>query len=547
MPKYLFVTGGVMSGLGKGIITSSVAKLLQLSGVETTCLKIDPYINFDAGTMNPYTHGEVFVTDDGGETDMDLGNYERFLNRNMTKANNITTGQVYKKVIDDERRGKFLGKSVQIIPHVTDEIKRRIRQLAVDSKVDVLVVECGGTVGDIESLPFLEAFREMRMEEGPSRTLFLHVSLAPELSVVGEMKTKPTQHSVQEMRRIGLQPDIIVVRSSRALPKEAKEKISLFTSVPVESVISNPDVESIYRVPKLLEEQGVLRPIFRQFGIKRRLSISKWNAVADRFLDQQKTVRIAMVGKYASLADSYVSVNQALMHACAVNGAKSKVDWIESEVIEEDPSKLGLLDGFDGVVIPQGFGSRGVEGKIAAANYARIGGIPYLGLCFGFQLATVSFARHVLGLKGANTTEVDPEGPHPVIHLLPEQRGVSEMGGTMRLGGHDIFLKRPSRAFDIYGRTKIRERHRHRFELNQKYLDRFEEAGMHYVAFSDGGRRAEIMELDGHPFYMGTQFHPEYVSRPEAPEPIYVAFISACLKARDAAARKGTRIEALAR
>jgi len=547
MPKYLFVTGGVMSGLGKGITTSSVAKLLELSGLETTCLKIDPYLNFDAGTMNPITHGEVYVTDDGGETDMDLGTYERFLNRNMSKANNITTGQVYKKVIDDERRGRFLGKSVQIIPHITDEIKRRIRQLALDSKVDVLVVECGGTVGDIESLPFLEAFREMRMKEGSSNTLFLHVSLAPELSVVGEMKTKPTQHSVQEMRRIGLQPDIIVVRSSRALPNEAKEKISLFTSVPVGSVISNPDVESIYEVPRLLEEQGLLKPILRQFGFTKRLSIGKWNAVARRFLDQPMTVRIAMVGKYANLADSYVSVNQALLHAGAVNGARLKIDWIESEVVEEDSSKLGLLDGFDGVVIPQGFGSRGVEGKIAAANYARVKGIPFLGLCYGFQLASVSFARHVLRLEKANTTEVDPETPNPVIHLLPEQRGISDLGGTMRLGGHDIFLKRPSRAFEIYGQTKIRERHRHRFELNQRYLKRFEEAGMHYVAFSDGGRRAEIMELEGHPFYMGTQYHPEYVSRPERPEPIYRAFVSACTRKSEATFRKGTRVEALVR
>jgi CTP synthase len=546
-PKYLFVTGGVMSGLGKGITTSSVAKLLELSGLDATCLKIDPYLNFDAGTMNPITHGEVYVTDDGGETDMDLGTYERFLNRNMSKANNITTGQVYKKVIDDERKGRFLGKSVQIIPHITDEIKRRIRRLAVDSKVDVLVVECGGTVGDIESLPFLEAFREMRMEEGPSRTLFLHVSLAPELSVVGEMKTKPTQHSVQEMRRIGLQPDIIVVRSSRILPDEAKEKISLFTSVPVGSVISNPDVESIYQVPKLLKEEGVLRPILRQFGIKRRVSIGDWNAVARRFLDQPKTARIAMVGKYANLADSYVSVNQALMHACAVNGARSKIDWIESELFEGDGSKLGLLEGYDGVVIPQGFGSRGVEGKIAAADHARVSRIPFLGLCFGFQLASVSFARHVLGLERANSTEIDPETPHPVIDLLPEQHKVTEVGGTMRLGGHDIFLKKPSKAFEIYGRAKIRERHRHRFELNQKYLKRFEEAGMRYVAFSDNGRRAEIMELEGHPFYMGTQFHPEYVSRPENPEPVYVAFVAACLKRVEVAPQKPKGIEALAR
>ncbi|MDA4125176.1 MAG: CTP synthase [Thaumarchaeota archaeon] len=547
MPKYLFVTGGVMSGLGKGITTSSVAKLLELSGLEATCLKIDPYLNFDAGTMNPVTHGEVFVTDDGGETDMDLGNYERFLDRDMSRSNNITTGQVYKKVIDDERRGRFLGKSVQIIPHVTDEIKRRVRELAVNSKVDVLVVEVGGTIGDIESLPFLEALRQMRMEEGPERTLFLHVSLAPELSVVGEMKTKPTQHSVQEMRRIGLQPDILVIRGTRSLPKEAKEKVSLFTSVPVESVVSDPDVESIYQVPRLLEKEGVLKPILKQFGIRSRLSIAAWNVVADRFLDQEKTVRIAMVGKYASLADSYVSVNEALSHAAAVNGVRVRISWIESEDIEGDRAKLALLEGYDGVVIPQGFGSRGTEGKIAAANHARVKGIPYLGLCFGFQLASISFARHVLGLTRANTTEVDPETPNPVIDLLPEQREVSDLGGTMRLGGHDVFLKKPSRAFEIYGRDKIRERHRHRFELNQKYLEKFEKKGMHYTAFSDNGRRAEIMELDGHPFYMGTQFHPEYISRPERPEPIYVEFMAAARRRLEGSSNEGERMKALAR
>jgi len=537
MPKYLFVTGGVMSGLGKGIITSSVAKLLQLSGVEVTCLKIDPYLNFDAGTMNPYTHGEVFVTDDGGETDMDLGNYERFLNRDMTKSNNITTGQIYKRVIDEERRGRFLGKSVQIIPHITDEIKRRIRELAERENVGVLVVECGGTVGDIESLPFLEAFRQMRMEEGTGKTLFLHVSLAPELSVVGEMKTKPTQHSVQEMRRIGIQPDVIVIRGTRVLPQEAKEKISLFCSVPVESVISDPDVETIYQVPRLLEREAVLRPIQRQLGLRSRLAMRGWNTVADRFLDHDVTVRIAMVGKYANLADSYVSVNQALSHAGAVNGVNVRISWIESEEIEKDESKLALIDAYDGVVLPQGFGSRGIEGKMAAANKARVSGVPFLGLCYGFQLASVSFARHVLGLKGANTTEADPDTPYPVIDLLPEQREVSDLGGTMRLGGHDIYLKKPSKAFEIYRTEKIRERHRHRFELNQKFLKRLEEKGMRYTAFSDNGRRAEIMELEGHPFYMGTQYHPEYASRPERPEPIYVAFVEACVKR----AREGSK------
>jgi len=547
VPKYLFVTGGVMSGLGKGIITSSVAKLLQLSGIEVTCLKIDPYINFDAGTMNPYTHGEVFVTDDGGETDMDLGNYERFLNRDMTKANNITTGQIYKKVIDDERRGRFLGKSVQIIPHITDEIKRRIRELGNEEKVDVLVVECGGTVGDIESLPFLEAFRQMRIEEGTSRTLFLHVSLAPELAVVGEMKTKPTQHSVQEMRRIGIQPDVIVIRGTRVLPAEAKEKIALFCSVPLESVISDPDVESIYQVPRLLEREGVLKPIRKQFALRTRLEMRSWNGVADRFVDHRVTVRIAMVGKYANLADSYVSVNQALSQAGAVNGASTRISWVESEEIEKDESKLDLMDAYDGVVLPQGFGSRGVEGKIAAANKARVQEIPFLGLCYGFQLASVSFARHVLGLKGANTTEADPDTPYPVIDMLPEQRVVTDLGGTMRLGGHDVFIKKPSRAFDIYRTEKIRERHRHRYELNQKFLGRFEGNGMKYTAFSDNGRRAEILELEGHPFYLATQYHPEYVSRPERPEPIYVAFLAACVRRAKSAGRELEKIRPLSR
>jgi len=547
MPKFLFVTGGVMSGLGKGIITSSVAKLLQLSGVEVTCLKIDPYINFDAGTMNPYTHGEVFVTDDGGETDMDLGNYERFLDRGMTKANNITTGQIYKKVIDDERRGRFLGKSVQIIPHITDEIKRRIRELGEKEKVDVLVVECGGTVGDIESLPFLEAFRQMRIEEGLSRTLFLHVSLAPELAVVGEMKTKPTQHSVQEMRRIGIQPDVIVIRGTRVLPAEAKDKIALFCSVPLESVISDPDVESIYQVPRLLEREGVLKPIRKQFGLRTRMEMRAWNTVAERFVDHSMTVRIAMVGKYANLADSYVSVNQALSQAGAVNGASTRISWIESEEIEKDESKLDLMDAYDGVVLPQGFGGRGVEGKIAAANKAREGEIPFLGLCYGFQLASVSFARHVLGLKRANTTEADPDTPYPVIDMLPEQRVVTDLGGTMRLGGHDVFIKKPSKAFDIYRTEKIRERHRHRYELNQKFLSRFEEHGMKYTAFSDNGRRAEILELDGHPFYMATQYHPEYVSRPERTEPIYVAFVAACVRRAKSAGKEPEKVRPLSR
>jgi CTP synthase len=543
--RYIFVTGGVMSGLGKGITTSSVAKLLQVNGFHVSCMKIDPYLNFDAGTMNPIIHGEVFVTDDGGEMDMDIGTYERFLNQKLTRENNITTGQIYKRVIDEERHGKYLGKCVQIIPHVTDEIKRRIRELGEKSRVNTLIVECGGTVGDIESLPFLEAFRQMRLEEGVASTLFIHVTLAPQLDVVGEMKTKPTQHSVQELRRIGIQPDIIIVRGTRQLPKEAREKIALFTSVPNENVISNPDVDAIYLVPESLEREGILRPIMDHLRLKsRRNDFWKWNEVARRFVGAKKTLNVSMVGKYAALADSYVSVNQALLHAGASLGVRADIRWIEAEEFEEDRSRLGLLDSTSGIVLPQGYGRRGTEGKIETANYAREKGIPFLGLCFGFQLATVSFARNVLGMKGANSTEIDPSTPYPVIDLLPEQRSVQDLGGTMRLGGHDITVKKPSRAFDVYRRRTIRGRHRHRFELNQEYLAQFEKAGLHFSAYSDGGKRAEILEIEDHPFYLATQYHPEYCSTPEQPEPVFVAFVKACLERSERGATEPVRVSA---
>jgi len=534
VPKYIFVTGGVMSGLGKGITTSSLAKLLQRSGLTVTCMKVDPYINFDAGTMNPIAHGEVFVTDDGGECDMDLGNYERFLNKDLSKEDNITTGQVYAAVIEDERKGKYLGKCVQIIPHVTDEIKRRIRERTVGSRSSVAVIECGGTVGDIESLPFLEAFRQMRLEDGTENTLFVHVTLAPEMGAVGEMKTKPTQHSVQELRRIGIQPDVIVVRGTRALPSEAKEKLALFTSVPLDSVVSNADVDSIYQVPEALYREGVLKPVVDHLRLKvRRTDLLDWNEVASRFVRQKRSVRVAMVGKYVTLMDSYVSVNLALKHAAAANGVGVEIKWIESEDLEgvsraEEARKA--LEQSDGIVLPQGYGKRGTEGKIWAADYARRAEKPLLGLCFGFQLSIVSFARNVLGLKDANSTELNPETPDPVIDLLPEQKGVSNMGGTMRLGGHDISVLKPSRAFDVYQSKTVRGRHRHRFELNQSYMDKLEAAGMHFSAFSDGGRRAEILELKEHPFYMGTQYHPEYCSRPEYPEPMFLAFIKATME-----------------
>jgi CTP synthase len=539
-PKYVFVTGGVMSGLGKGITTSSLAKLLQLSSMKVTCVKVDPYLNFDAGTMNPIAHGEVFVTDDGGETDMDIGNYERFLNEDLSKENNITTGQVYRKVIEDERRGRYLGKCVQIIPHVTDEIKRRIRELARKSGAGVVVIECGGTVGDIESQPFIEAFRQMRLEDGLDNTFFIHVTLAPQIDAVGEMKTKPTQHSVQELRRIGIQPDLVIVRGRKSLPREAREKIALFTSVPLDSVISNPDVESIYQVPEALYNEGILKPVTGHLRMRaRKTNLASWDRVASRFTDFRDTVTVGMVGKYVTLMDSYVSVNLALHHAAAANGVGVQIRWIESEDFEGDSARLRILDSVDGIVLPQGYGKRGTEGKIIAANYARENDIPLLGLCFGFQLSIVSFARNVLGLREANSTENNPQTPDPVIDLLPEQREVSDLGGTMRLGGHDISVKKPSLAFNVYGSEKIRGRHRHRFELNQSYMESFEGAGMHFSAFSDGGRRAEILEIPGHPFYMGTQFHPEYVSRPEAPEPVFVSF----MKAAAAIGSKGKKVK----
>jgi CTP synthase len=529
-----------MSGLGKGITTSSLAKLLQLSAVNVTCVKVDPYLNFDAGTMNPIAHGEVFVTDDGGETDMDIGNYERFLNEDLSKENNITTGQVYRKVIEDERKGKYLGKCVQIIPHVTDEIKRRIRELARKSGADVMVIECGGTVGDIESQPFIEAFRQMRLEDGLDSTYFIHVTLAPQIDVVGEMKTKPTQHSVQELRRIGIQPDLVIVRGTKSLPRDAREKIALFTSVQLDSVISNPDVDSIYQVPEALYNEGIMAPVSNHLRLKtRKTNLAPWDRVASRFSGSKEVVTIGMVGKYVTLMDSYVSVNHALHHAAATNGVGVDIRWIESEDFEGPSPRLHALDAVNGIVLPQGYGKRGTEGKITAANYARESGRPLLGLCFGFQLSIVSFARNVLGLKDANSTENDPETHDPVIDLLPEQRDIANLGGTMRLGGHDISVKRPSLAYDVYGKDTIRGRHRHRFELNQNYMDRFEDAGMRFSAFSDGGRRAEILEIPGHPFYMGTQFHPEYVSRPEAPEPIFVAFMKAAI----ADARKEKKVK----
>ncbi|MDQ4050597.1 MAG: CTP synthase (glutamine hydrolyzing) [Thermoproteota archaeon] len=521
-----------MSGLGKGVTTSSTAKLLQLAGYKVSCVKIDPYVNYDAGTMNPVAHGEVFVTDDGGECDMDIGNYERFIDLAMTKGHNITTGRVYMDVIRAEREGKYLGQCVQIIPHVTDAIKNAVLKIANEEKLDILVVECGGTVGDIESLPFLEAFRQMELELGHSNTLFIHVTLAPVLDVVGEQKTKPTQHSVQELRRIGIQPDILAVRCKTPLRDDARRKISLFASVEKDCVISCHDAPSIYKVPEVLENQGMLKSIAGRLGLQKPTpNWDNWKIVAESFLKCQGSIKVAVVGKYVKLPDSYVSIYHALMHAGASIGKKVEIYWIDSEKFENSGlPNLSMLKNFDGILAPGGFGVRGSEGIISAANYARANNIPYLGICFGFQLAIVAFARHVCKLTDANSTELEPETKNPVIDFMPEQLDIHNMGGTMRLGSHEINVTPKTMAAKIYRGPIIKRRHRHRFEFNQRYLDLVTKNGLILSAHSDGGRRIEIIEIPNHRFFFAVQYHAEFTSRPGKPEQAFDAFIRAAAR-----------------
>ncbi|HEX5904424.1 MAG TPA: CTP synthase (glutamine hydrolyzing), partial [Candidatus Nitrosocosmicus sp.] len=471
-PKFIFITGGVMSGLGKGVVASSIAKLLQLCQLRVSCVKMDPYLNFDAGTMNPLTHGEVFVTDDGGECDMDIGNYERFLNINLKSTHNLTAGRIFSNVMRLEREGKYLGQCVQIIPHITDEIKKQLRKISREENVDVLVVECGGTVGDIESLPFLEALRQMELEDGISNTFFVHVTLAPVLDAVGEQKTKPTQHSVQELRRIGIQPDVLAVRCKTPLTRETIRKISLFASIPTDCVMSSHDVPSIYSVPDILYKQGITDVILKHLNLMVYTNIRKWNKIARTFIDTNGILKIAIVGKYVDLKDSYVSVSQALIHAGAKFGKEILIDWINSEKLEgsiKEPANnseltplYNRLSQFAGVLVPGGFGSRGSEGIINACNYARINNIPFLGICFGFQLAIVEFARNACGLTSANSTEINPDTDNPVVIYMPEQRQVKDMGGTMRLGLHDISINSRSIALEVYRKKIIQKRHRHR-------------------------------------------------------------------------------------
>ncbi|MDD1776005.1 MAG: CTP synthase [Candidatus Methanomethylicus sp.] len=531
MVKFIFITGGVLSSVGKGIMTSSIGKMLQSRGYTVSTVKIDPYVNVDAGTMNPYMHGEVFVTDDGGETDLDLGHYERFLDINLPKFNNITTGQVYASVIEKERKGEYLGQCVQIIPHITDEIKNRIKSAAKMAGSDVLLVEIGGTVGDIEGLPFLEAARQLRLEEAFNDTLFVHVALVPILNSTREQKSKPCQHSVQEMRRIGIQPDIIVARCKDPLEVDVKRKISLFGSVPYDAVFTSYDVDCIYQVPLNLDKQGMGEYVTKRLGLNgRKADWSDWASVVDAFNKNVKTVKIAMCGKYTKLADSYVSIMESIHHSAGKIGAKVEMEWIETTKFEDNPSEVKILEDYQGIIVLPGFGSRGTEGKIKAINYARENNIPFLGICYGFQLATVEYARNVLGFTNANTTECDPSTPYPVIDLLPEQRAIGSMGGTMRLGAYKIALKPGSLASKLYGKNEAYERHRHRYEINPKYWKELEMAGLEFSGWSADLKRVEFLELPSHPFFLGTQSHPEFRSRPGKPSPPYFGFIKASAK-----------------
>jgi CTP synthase len=530
MVKYIFVTGGVLSSVGKGIVTSSIGKMLQVRGFDVTVIKVDPYVNVDAGTMNPYIHGEVFVTEDGGETDLDLGGYERFLDINLPKENNVTTGQIYQTVIDRERRGDFLGRCVQIVPHVTNEIKRRTRMVAEQSKAEVVLTELGGTVGDIEGLPFLEAIRQMRLEEGFSNTLYVHLALVPILDVTGEMKTKPLQHSVNELRRIGIQPDTIVARCRKMIDDETLRKVALFGTIPKEAVFCSYNVPSIYQVPLILDKQGMGDYVCRRLGISiKPPEWNEWKKFVDCFENPKHEINIALIGKYAGLVDSYVSMNEAFSHAGAACQTKITVNYIEAECLEKNSDGLKLLEGQDGIFIPYGFGPRGTEGKIRGIQFARENNIPFLGVCYGFQLAVVEFARHVCGFEGADSTEINPETPHPVIDLMPEQRNVNTKGGTMRLGAHEVRVHKDTIAYTLYETEKIFERHRHRWEVNPDYWSALEKNGMVFSGKSPDARRKEILELPDRFFFFASQFHGEFKSRPTKPEPEYYGFVKACL------------------
>jgi len=528
--KVIVVSGGVLSGLGKGITSSSIGCVLKARGLKVTAMKIDPYLNFDAGTLNPFEHGEVFVLDDGGEADLDLGNYERFLDVNLTSDHVVTTGKVYGSVIEKERNGNFLGKTVQIIPHITNEIKSMISNVAIKTGADVTLVELGGTVGDIESMPFLEAMRQMRSEMGHENFLFVHTTLVPILGTLQEQKTKPTQHSVKELRSLGIQPDVIVARCEKPLEDAARKKIALFCDVPLEAVISAPDAKSIYQVPIFLEEQGLTDYLLDRMKIKVKPDgLGDWKRFLAKVMNPKHEVQILLVGKYMEQRDSYMSHYEAFTHAGAELDTKVKFIRMEAEDIDKQECRC-MLEQADGILIPGGFGSRGVEGKIEAIKYARENKVPFLGVCLGFQLANVEFARSVLGMHDANSTEFDPHTSHPVIDLLPEQKDVTKKGGTMRLGAQKVLVTKGSKAEKLYGASEIMERHRHRYEVNPHYIDRIQEKGLRFTGKSPDGQKMEIAELEGHPFFIGSQFHPEFRSRPKKPAPLHYGLVKAALE-----------------
>ncbi|TGC10729.1 glutamine hydrolyzing CTP synthase [Methanolobus halotolerans] len=524
--KYIIVTGGVMSGLGKGITTASIGRNLKNKGYKVTAIKIDPYINIDAGTMSPFQHGEVFVLKDGGEVDLDLGNYERFLDTELTREHNLTTGKVYQSVIAKERRGEYLGKTVQIIPHITNEIKGRIRKVAAKSGADICLIEVGGTVGDIESMPFLEAVRQMHREEPKKDIVFVHVTLVP-LDSQGDQKTKPTQHSVKDLRELGLTPNVIVTRCKEPLIEHTISKIALFCDVPEEAVISAHDANDIYEVPLMMEKEGLTSYVMKLMDLSSDTIDNSWSEMVERMNNLEGTVNIGIVGKYTHLEDSYLSISASIKHAAIECGVKFCTSWIDSESFESDPSSVEALSKYDGILVPGGFGERGIEGKIMAIRYARENDIPYLGLCLGMQLCVIEFARNVAGLENANSSEFDENTPYPVIDLLPEQENIVDMGATMRLGDYEADLKSCTLAETIYGCSRIIERHRHRYEVNPNFVDRIEAKGM---VFSGKNRnRMEIAEIPGKKFFFASQFHPEFKSRPGRPSPPFKAFIQAMI------------------
>ncbi len=525
MTKFVFVTGGVVSSVGKGIGVASIGRILKSRGFSVSVLKLDPYLNVDPGTMSPYQHGEVFVTEDGSETDLDLGHYERFIDIHLTSSSNVTAGQIYGEVIAKERRGEYLGGTIQTVPHVTDAIKRRILKLADESQADVIVVEVGGTVGDIEGLPFLEAIRQMRNEVGKDNVFYIHVTLLPYISATGELKTKPTQHSVRELRGIGIHPDAIICRSDHEVSEEIKRKVALHCDVPLGGVIALPTVSSVYEVPLMLEDEGLGDLVTSSLGLPTpQRDMSSWREMVEVIRRPKEAIPIAIVGKYVELQDSYISVKEALLHASLGHDLDVDIQWISSEDIEEQGPHF-FLHSVQGIVVPGGFGPRGIEGMIDTVSYARDHEVPYLGLCLGMQVMVVEAARRLLGLTKAHSTEFDPETPDPVIDLMPEQKDVTEMGGTMRLGLYPCDVINGSWAEKAFGQTSVYERHRHRFEVNNGYRERLEAVGLWPTGLSPDGRLVEIMEIDGHPFMVGVQFHPEFLSRPNRAHPLFREFI----------------------